>query len=341
MTDNNNAISLPQSSALRPQGWEVEVEVISPDLTEEQRALVIQVKKLSAVVHMAGLERAKRLRLLRETFPKVPPGTQTDPNTRPGWKEFLRREFDTNVKDVGLEISAIEAGEAKLEELERGAPPSPILQEIGSTHLSEIGRGATPVIRRKIWDKLFDGSLNLNQRAIRAEVKLLNQGSTRVGLKVQPPPKPPATASALPKPDPKAKGGPVMSRSKYGNLPERDKELTYLKGKPSANDKLADDLSTLLRAAATSGAGKIARLKVLAAALHREFKAVGDRYHRSWDCDRHYPSYMTLWQHIWIEEDTFHLHEELEAVRKDIAEANRYFSIANMHLYKEGLEVTE
>lgn len=340
MTDNN-AISLPESSALRPQGWKAEVEVISTDLTEEQRALVIQVKQLSAVVHMAGLERAKRLRLLRETFPKVPPGAQTDPNARPGWREFLRREFDTNVKDVGLEISAIEAGEAKLEELEGGPALSPILQEIGSSHLNEIGRGATPAIRRKVWDKLFDGSLNLNKRAIRAEVKLLNQGSTRLGLKVPPPPKPPSTINSPPRPDPKAKGASAMSRSKYGNLPERDKELNYLKGKHTANDKLADDLTTLMRASATSGSGKIARLQVLAAALHREFKSIGDRYHHSWDLDRHYPSYMTLWQHIWTEEETFNLHAELEAVRKDIAEANRYFSIANMHIYKEGLEVTE
>ena len=84
MTDNN-AISLPQSSALRPQGWEVEVEVISQDLTDEQRALVVQVKQLSAVVHMAGFERAKRLRLLRDSFPKVPPGAKDNPEARPGW----------------------------------------------------------------------------------------------------------------------------------------------------------------------------------------------------------------------------------------------------------------
>ena len=116
MTDNN-AISLPQSSALRPQGWEVEVEVISQDLTDEQRALVVQVKQLSAVVHMAGFERAKRLRLLRDSFPI---GQVNNPDTvvRMGWADFLRREFDTNVRDVNREISAIEAVDGILVETE-------------------------------------------------------------------------------------------------------------------------------------------------------------------------------------------------------------------------------
>lgn len=345
MTDNN-AISLPQPSALRPQGWEVEVEVISTDLTEEQRALVVQVKQLSAVVHMAGLERAKRLRLLRESFPKVPPGAQTDPNARPGWREFLRREFDTNVKDVGLEIAAIEAGEGKLEELEGGALPAPILQEIGSSHLNAIGRGATPAIRRKVWDKLFDGSLNLNQRAILAEVKELNKSSTRVGLKpvAKPLPTPPASMPKLPIPPKGPAAGfgvfKEISRSKFGNLPERDQEFGFLAGKDAANAKFETDLTALLAKASRGNVGKIMRIKALAAALHREFKGVGDRYQGRWDKDCMYPTYMTLWQHIWAEDDTFHLHDELEAVRKDIAEANRHFGIAVMRLFNDDLEIT-
>jgi hypothetical protein len=131
--NDNNAISLPQPSALRPQGWEVEVEVISTDLSDEQRALVIQVKQLSAVVHMAGLERAKRFRLLRDSFPKVPPGAKENPGARKGWVEFLRREFDTNVKDVNREIAAIEAAGEKLDDLDGGTSHHQVLQEIGSS----------------------------------------------------------------------------------------------------------------------------------------------------------------------------------------------------------------
>jgi hypothetical protein len=341
MTDIN-AISLPQPSALRPQGWEVEVEVISTDLTDEQRALVIQVKQLSAVVHMAGLERAKRLRLLRESFPKVPPGAKGDAaKDRPGWAEFLRREFDTNAKDVNLEIAAIEAAGEKLDETGRGALPHLNLREIGSSHLNAIGRGATPAIRRTLWDKLLDGKLNLNQRAILAEVKRLNSDAGKTTLKPQPAPAALPATPKLPTPDPKAVGGKQMSRAKYGSLPERDKELAYLAGTATANERMEEAITDILAAARKGKTGKIARIKLLAAELHREFKSLGDRYQNSWDKDRHYPSYMQLWQLIWSEDDTFHLHAELEAVRQDISETSRYFSITNMRVFDHSLEVTE
>jgi hypothetical protein len=346
MTDNN-AISLPQPSALRPQGWEVEVEVISTDLSEEQRALVIQVKQLSAVVHMAGLERAKRLRHLRETFPKVPPGSKGDSDKdRPGWAAFLRREFDTNARDVNYEIAGIEAADEKLDEIGGWTSPHQIFQQIGTSHLNEIGRGSTPAIRAKVWAKLLDGNLTLSVKTIRAAVKRLNADSTRVGLKpvAKPLPKPPASMAKLPIPksgDPQSFGVyKEISRSKFGDLPERDQEFGFLAGKEAANAKFDTDLTALLSKASRGNVGKIVRIKALAAALHREFKVVGDRYQGRWDKDSMYPTYMTLWQHIWAEDATFHLHDELEAVRKDIAEANRHFGIAVMRLFNDDLEIT-
>lgn len=346
MTDNN-AISLPQPSALRPQGWEVEVEVISTDLTEEQRALVVQVKQLSAVVHMAGLERAKRLRLLRESFPKVPPGAKGDSTKdRPGWEAFLRREFDTNACDVNYEIAAVEAASEKLADSGGWTSSHLIVQEIGSSHLNEIGRGGTPAIRRQIWDSLLDGSLKLSVKTIRAKVKELNKASTRVGLKpvAKPLPTPPALMPKLPIPPKGPAAGfgvfKEISRSKFGDLPERDQEFGFLAGKDAANAKFETDLTALLAKASRGNVGKIMRIKALAAALHREFKGVGDRYQGRWDKDCMYPTYMTLWQHIWAEDDTFHLHDELEAVRKDIAEANRHFGIAVMRLFNDDLEIT-
>lgn len=336
---NNNAISLPQSSALRPQGWEVGVEVISQDLTEEQRALVVQVKQLSAVVHMAGFERAKRLRLLRDSFPL---GSNINPEltNRLGWADFLRREFDTNVTDVNYEIAAIEATDDFEGNYEAGRPASGFFDKIGSSHLNEIGRGSTPTIRRQVWDKLLDGKVNLNKRAIRAVVKELNnkKGTT---LQVPKPKEPSRSPKAFPKPDSNAKGGPTISRAKYGDLPERAQEFKYLKGRDSAKEKLADDLAKLLRSSSQQGSGKLARLQVLSAALHREFKSVGDRYHGKWDKDRNYPRYMTLWQQLWIEEGSLTLHEELNTIRRDIAEANRFSSIANMHLHVDALEMTD
>ena len=338
MTDNN-AISLPQSSALRPQGWEVEVEVISQNLTDEQRALVVQVKQLSAVVHMAGFERAKRLRLLRDSFPF---GTNINPDTvsRTGWADFLRREFDTNVSDVNLEIAAIEAADGFLEDCGAGRPASGFFDKIGSSHLNEIGRGSTPAIRRQIWDKLFDGKVKLSVKTIRKEVKELN-GKKGTTLQVRKPKEPSKSPAKLPTPDPNATGGPTISRSKYGDLPERAQEFKYLKGREAANDKLAEDMAKLLRASAQSGSGKLTRLRVLSEALHREFKSIGERYHSKWDKARHYPRYMTLWQQLWIEEGLLTLHEELNKVRWEVSEANRYSSIANMHLHVDDLEVTE
>ena len=124
-------------------------------------------------------------------------------------------------------------------------------------------------------------------------------------------------------------------------MPERAQEFKYLKGKDAANEKLAEELSKLLRSASTSGSGKLTRIRVLSEALHREFKSFGDRYYGKWDKASHYPRYMTLWQQLWIEEGSLTLHEELNHIRREISEANRYSSIANMHLHVEDLTMTD
>jgi hypothetical protein len=206
--------------------------------------------------------------------------------------------------------------------------------------------GSTPAIRAKVWDKLLSGELLLTQRTIRAEVKLLNSQSSRVGIKpaAKSLPKSPSSMSELPKykPDP-ANGFGVfkeISRSKYGDLPQRSQEFGYLAGKPANNAKFKAELAAVLSKAAKGDVGKIVRIKALAAALHREFKGASDRYQRSWDKDCKYPTYMTLWQHIWLEDEQFHLHDELDAVRRDISEANKHFSIAVMRLFNDDLEIT-
>lgn len=201
--------------------------------------------------------------------------------------------------------------------------------------------GSTPAIRAKVWDKLLSGELPLSKRTIRAEVKRLNSDAGKTTLKPQPAPAALPATPKLPTPSPKATGGKQMSRAKYGSLPERDKELAYLAGTATANERMEEAITDILAAARKSKAGKIARIKLLAAELHREFKSLGDRYQNSWDKDRHYPSYMQLWQLIWSEDDTFHLHAELEAVREDISEVSRYFSITNMRVFDHSLEVTE
>jgi hypothetical protein len=334
-------VDLLQPSALRPQGWGVEVEVISSDLTDEQRALVVQVKQLSAVVHMAGFERAKRLRLLRDSFPI---GRVNNPDTaaRMGWADFLRREFDTNVKDTNHEIAAVEAIEGVLVETEGGAPLPGILDKIGSTHLSEIGRGSTPAIRRKVWDKLLDGKLKLSQRTIRAEVKLLNSDGGKVKLRVPAPPKVPG-ASKLPVRDPAA-GGRTWSIAKWtkSGTPQgerMEKELNYLAGSDTRNQSFADGLKKLRQG--SSGSGKLLRVLALVEALHAECKAVSDRYQLENEKARDWKRYMTVWQHHWADTDQLDMHELLKQIVAEMAEASRHFEITGQLSWSNDVQLEE
>jgi hypothetical protein len=335
--------SLPQSSALRPQGWEVEVEVISTGLTDEQRALVMQVKQLSAMRHMAGLERAKRLMLLRESFPKVPPGSKGDSSKdRPGWAAFLRREFDTNVRDVNLEIAAIEAAGEKLDETGGGALPHLILQEIGSSHLNAIGRGSTPAIRSKVWDKLLDGKLKLNQRAILAEVKQLNSESGQVKLKATAPPKTPA-APKLPTRQNSGQGqGMSVSKWTAEGTPQgdrMDKEFAYLAGVEKGNETFQAAIAAARKGSGRSG--KITRMQVLAAALHAECKAVSDRYQLENEKARDWKRYMTVWQHHWSDTDQLDMGASLKQIAAEMAEASRHFEIMSQLSWSDKVQLEE
>lgn len=329
MTDHDILVAGASAPALSD-----ELAAEFSDFNDEQKAMLAESVQLGAEAMGATVAWIRSMRKLRGSLMANCQG-----NT--GWERVCRRVYQIEPTNANAMLRGLDGWEARfLDDSGRSPGSVPISGDPSPTFFRSIG-AVKDELRPAVLDALAAGEIPMSSKAVQRKANLLKLQSHSVGLKVLPPPKPPSTTNSPPKPDPKAKGGPAMSRSKYGNLPERDKELNYLKGKHTANEKLADDLTTLMRASATSGSGKIARLQVLAAALHREFKSIGDRYHHSWDHDRHYPSYMTLWQHIWTEEETFNLHAELEAVRKDIAEANRYFSIANMHIYKEGLEVTE
>ena len=337
MTDKN--LSLPQSPALRSQGWEVEVEVISKDLNDEQRALVVEVKQLSAVVHMAGFERAKRLRLLRDSFPV---GGNNNVTARMGWADFLRREFDTNVRDVNLQIAAVEAADGIIKQTREGPALHGILEKVGSSHLNEIGRGSTPAIRRRVWDKLFDGKLNLNKRAIRVEVKLLNSEAGKLMLKGSAPPKAPR-APKLPVPS-KAPGCETMSVS-YWTKPDTQqgekmaKELAYLIATDGQNQSLIDGLAQLRR---KTRAGKLIRIQALAAALHAECKAMSDRYQlESEKTGRRWNRYMTVWQHHWSDTDQLDMADVLKQIASEMAEASRHFEIIGMLSWSNNVNLEE
>ena len=114
-------------------------------------------------------------------------------------------------------------------------------------------------IRRKVWDRLFDGELNLNKRAIRAEVKQLNSEAGKVKLKASAPPKAPA-APKLPSGKSVA-GGKTWSISKWTaeGTPQGDrmaKELAYLAGTEGKNKPFEEGLTALRR---KTSAGKWAQ----------------------------------------------------------------------------------
>ena len=215
------------------------------------------------------------------------------------------------------------------------------LPEINSTVLQELGRanGVGPAVAKK----LLTGEAPTTKRGVRAAVAQAKTDAGKVALKAAPPPKPPEVSKGLPKmkPGTKASFGPAkeLSKAKYGYLPEQKKERDYLIGSATANDRMIEDLKALRAKHRSSGAGKMTRISALAQALHAEFKSLGERYHGAWDKARDYPSYMTLWQHIWSEEEGYELHKELEAVNNDLSDMMRHFWIAGRHLYTEDFEV--
>jgi hypothetical protein len=329
MTDHD--IVVAGASAPAAQLPEVQLST-TLKLSDEQRAKALAAKAAYISAGLMTAEWIRRMRDLRDSLTSNGSG-QT------GWGRICEDDFGCDSKSANRMINGYEAlfsGQGGGDQV----PPTN-LKDLAPTHFLEIGN-QPPSVRMNLAALIHEGKLRLNRRDINAKAKELKSQARTTTLKLQAPAAPAPTPTL---PTPKRgeatsnRSTTKLSRSKYGDLPEREKELGYLLGSVSANTKLDADLVKLLRSA--SSTGKIARIKVLAAALHREFKGIGDRYQRSWDKDSGYPSYMTLWQHIWAEDGTFHLHAELEAVRKDISEANRYFSIANMRLFTEDLEITE
>ena len=325
--------SAPSGFIAIPDGLVVELET-KLDLTEDQRQKALYAKRMKILHGLTGVARARAMRDVRESLERNSSGQN-------GWDSLCRSDFDTNANDANLEIRGLEAFEAAFSDGSGVGSSTPIIPaEVGSSHLNEVGRVSDVASRMTLAVLVRDAEIKLSCSKLRAKAKELKKkaGTT---LQVSKPKEPSKSPLKLPAPDPNATGGPTISRSKYGDLPERAQEFKYLKGRDAANDKLAEDLTKLLRSASSSGSGKLARLRVLSEALHREFKSIGDRYHGKWDKASHYPRYMTLWQQLWIEEGSLTLHEELNGIRREIAEANRYSSIANMHLHVDDLEMTD
>ena len=314
--------------------------------------LIERIRATYAIQALTGVLRAKYLREIRDrNFPitgRV--GKTGDASTRKGWPQWLGQVFPSvRINEANQEIIGLEHLEAAHKALpaakssdfgSRPADPRTV-PEISSTVLQELGRanGVGPAVAKK----LLTGEAPATKRGVRAAVAQAKTDAGKVALKAAPPPKPPEVSKGLPKmkPGTKASFGPAkeLSKAKYGYLPEQKKERDYLIGSATANDRMIEDLKALRAKHRSSGAGKMTRISALAQALHAEFKSLGERYHGAWDKARDYPSYMTLWQHIWSEEEGYELHKELEAVNNDLSDMMRHFWIAGRHLYTEDFEV--
>jgi hypothetical protein len=343
MTDHD--IVVAGASAPAAQLPEVQLST-TLKLSDEQRAKALAAKAAYISAGLMTAEWIRRMRDLRDSLTSNGSG-QT------GWGRICEDDFGCDRNHANRMINGYEALFPEGTGLPQGEPIK--LREIAPSHFAEIG-DHPPEVRMNLAALVREGQLRLNKRAINAKAKELKSQAAKVGLGVSPPKAPgKGVAPVLPTgstPRADNRAAKELSISKHGNLvprgedgrpdpskpPLRETELAYLRGNTSANVTMGDKLATALK---TSRCGKVARIRALAEALHREFKSMGDRYHGAWDSDCDYPSYMHLWQHIWAEEEGYELHNELEAVRKDIAEANRFFGIALMHLYTEGLEVTE
>lgn len=335
MTDT----SIQMAGASGPAGLSPELAAEFSDFSDEQKAILAESVQLGVAAMGATVAWIRSMRRLRGSL-------MANCQGHTGWERVCKRVYHLKVNHANAMLRGLDDWEARFFAESGGPPGAPSFSgDPSPTFFREIGN-VKDELRPAVLDAIASGEIPISSKAVQRKASLLKQQSHRVGLKpvAKPLPTPPASMSKLPIPPKGPAAGfgvfKEISRSKFGDLPERDQEFGFLAGKETANAKFEADLTALLAKASRGNVGKIMRIKALSAALHREFKGVGDRYQGRWDKDCMYPTYMTLWQHIWAEDETFHLHDELEAVRKDIAEANRHFGIAVMRLFNDDLEIT-
>jgi hypothetical protein len=336
MNDNNTSIELAGASA---PALPDELAAEFSDFSDEQKAILAESVQLGVAAMGATVAWIRSMRKMRGSLLSNCQG-------HTGWERVCGRVYRIGVNEANAMLRGLDGWEARFfGESGRDPVPPSISGDLSPSFFSRLGK-VKEDLRPAVLDAIASGEISISSKAVQRKASDLKKQSHRVGLKpvAKPLPKPPASMAQLPKMTASTPTGfgvhKEISRSKYGDLPERDQEFNFLVGKAAANSKFNDELVALLTKASKGSVGKIVRIKALAAALHREFKGVGDRYQRSWDKDSKYPTYMTLWQHIWLEDNEFHLHDELDAVRQDISEANRYFSIAVMRLFNDDLEIT-
>ena len=279
-----------------------EVQVNTPGLTAEQNQWVVEIKVYDAMRQFAGMERAKRLRDLRDSrFPVTE--TKGNREIRKGWTDFLRSEFDVRTDDATYEIAGLEALEQALSSQKASrAPGRDLLNKIGTTHLQEIGRANG--LGSKVAVKVLERG-TISQRAIREAKKDVKEAEKLAGMETH--------APAKPKPAPKAVKAATLkiSQSATDAVYELSK---YRDSAPvTAQQEWCEAHIEKMRAAAV-------KYKNLCKQLNDHFsKGIAD--------DRNFPARMTVMTILWKEKD-YDFDAALDVVTDELEEANRLWGLA-------------
>ena len=290
----------------------IDVSVVTEGLTDQQTQWVREVKMLDALRAVAGMERAKRLKWIRDDrFPEVVAGQggRGGNTTRPGWSNFLRAEFDLRPDDANYEIRGLESWEVgKTLATTTRVPGSSEEQKLGSTHLQEIGRlnGKGAELVKRLLERPDPKGRGITQMAIRQEAKALKEEAKRESIQAVAPPVPkaarPAVNTKLPAMAP-PEGGTTYSRSKWRKLPvvaERCEE--YRKD--------------------------VEKIRATAVAYKNAVAKLNKRLDEAQFHDRSWPSLMTMFAEFWKEEHDFDFDAELGASQTAISEAQRLYDLS-------------
>ena len=287
----------------------IEVSVVTKDLTEQQTQWVREVKMLDALRAVAGMERARRLKWIRDDkFPVAEGETGGQKNGRPGWAEFLRTEFDLRPDDANYEIRGLESWEEG-KTLANKSRPAGINTEkkLGSTHLQEIGRlnGDGPELVKRLLEKPDPERRGITKAGIRKEAKDLKEEKKLAGIKSVKPPAPkaaptPITPKALPISSPKE--GNTYSLKKWRKVPQVTEEMEWMQT-------------------------HLEKMRKAAVSYRNLCKQLEDRLAQGIANNRNRPSEMTVYSVLWKEQD-YDFDASLEEVTKELSEANRLWGLA-------------
>jgi hypothetical protein len=288
----------------------IDVSVVTEGLTEQQTQWVREVKMLDALRAVAGMERAKRLKWIRDDrFPEVSGhGGVSGSLSRPGWANFLRSEFDMRTDDAGYEIRGLESWEEGKTMAKSVRTSGPISEaKLGSSHLQEIGRvnGIGPELVKKLLESPDPNGRGISIAAIRKEAKALKEEKKLVGIKSVQPAAPksaprPMALKALPIAPPT--GGDAYSLAKWRQVPQVTEELEWMKA-------------------------HVEKMRLAAVKYRNLCKQLEDRLAKGIANNRKRPAEMTVYATIW-KEGGYDFDEALDSVTSELSEAHRLWGIS-------------